>query len=264
MKSLRLNWRCSAPLVAPESQLRAAAANGSAPSAAPREVVVLLHGLGLNRLVMTRLAFALRREGCRVINVSYPSRRVPLERLAGEWLPALLRAHAADTAPRLHFVTHSMGGILLRLFLRDARPKNLGRIVMLAPPNHGSELADRLRDFFPFRLFIGVNGRRLGTDAASWPRRLGPLDADLGIIAGGRTLNPLFSSWIPGPNDGKVSVASTRLEGMKAHLVMPISHTWLQYRGPVIAEVKSFLREGKFRASAQTGASAITIPTTTP
>jgi triacylglycerol lipase len=211
-----------------------------------REAVVLLHGLGLNRFAMTRLAFALERDGYRVVNLSYSSRRVPLEQLATGWLPAMLRAQKIDTAPRVHFVTHSMGGILLRLYLRDNRPTQLGRIVMLAPPNHGSEVADRLSNNAAFRFFTGVNGRRLGTHSDSVPRQLGPLDADFGIIAGDRSLNPLFSSWIGSPNDGKVSVASTRLSGMRDHLTVSISHTWLQWRRPVIDQVKAFLRHGKF------------------
>ena len=211
------------------------------------ETVVLLHGLGLNRLAMARLASSLRRDGYRVINVSYSSRRVPLEELASTWLPDLLRAHKADTAPRLHFVTHSMGGILLRLYLREQRPSNLGRLVMIAPPNHGSEVAEKLRNNCLFRLFTGKNGRRLGTGPDSLPLSLGPLEnADLGIIAGSRSLNPLFSSWIAHPSDGKVAIESTKLAGMTDHLVLPISHTWLQYRRPVIAQVKTFLREGKF------------------
>ncbi len=195
------------------------------PSADTRETVLLLHGLGLNRLAMTRLACALERDGYRVINVSYPSRSVPLEKLAADWLPATLRAQK---------------------YLRDHTPPHLGRIVMLAPPNHGSEVADRLRDNPVFRLFTGVNGHRLGTAADSLPRQLGPLDADLGIIAGDRSLNPLFSAWIGAPSDGKVSVESTRLAGMRDHLVVPISHTWLQWRGPVIEQIKTYLRTGKF------------------
>jgi triacylglycerol lipase len=211
-----------------------------------RETVVLLHGLGLNRLAMARVACDLRRDGYRVVNLSYPSRTVPLEQLAADWLPAALRAQNVDTASRLHFVTHSMGGIVLRLHLRDHTPPHLGRIVMLAPPHHGSEVAERLRNNFAFRLFTGVNGRRLGTGPDSLPRQLGPLDADLGIIAGDRSLNPLFSAWIGRPSDGKVAVDSTRLTGMRDHLIVPISHTWLQWRAPVIAQIKTYLRQGHF------------------
>lgn len=213
------------------------------------ETVVLLHGLGLGGWAMKRIEHALEREGYRVINVSYPSRSLPLDRIAAEWIPNLLARHQAAEAPRLHFVTHSMGGIALRAYLRRHTPANLGRVVMIAPPNHGTRLVDRIGDWWAFRLFTGVNGHQLGTGPASAWAPLGPWTspAPLGIIAGDRTLNPLFSSWIgPEPNDGKVSVASTRLDGMTAHLVMPYSHTWLQYHTPVINEVRAFLRSGQF------------------
>ena len=235
------------PLSAPAPEPTASIASSDSSARTNPEVVILLHGLGLNRLAMARLAGSLRRDGYRVINVSYSSRRVPLEELAAAWLPGMLRAQKTDTAPRLHFVTHSMGGILLRLYLRDHRPPNLGRVVMIAPPNHGSEVADKLRDNPFFRLFTGLNGRRLGTGPESLPQQLGPLEnTDLGIIAGSRSLNPLFSAWIGRPSDGKVAIESTKLAGMTDHLVLPISHTWLQYRRPVITQVKTFLRTGKF------------------
>jgi triacylglycerol lipase len=213
------------------------------------EVVLLLHGLGLGAWAMQRIENALRDDGYRVINVSYPSRSLPLEQIAQEWIPAQLAAHHAERTPRLHVVTHSMGGIALRVFLQGHAPANLGRVVMIAPPNHGTRLVDRVGDWWAFRVFTGVNGIRLGTGAHALPSQLGAWThrAPLGIIAGDRTLNPLFSHWVgPGPNDGKVSVASTRLEGMSGHLIMPVSHTWLQYRRPVIDQVRTFLRDGRF------------------
>ena len=240
------------------------------------ETVVLLHGLGVRSWVMTRLEHALKREGYRVVNISYASRWTPLEQLGESWLPRLLHETGADTAPRLHFVTHSMGGIVLRLWLQrataaapaasadpaksrsdsglspaDISPplSRLGRIVMVAPPNAGSELADHLRRFALFRWLTGLNGVRLGTGPDSLPRSLGPWPAGagrLGIIAGHHSLNPLFSSWLPGPDDGKVSVASTRLEGMCDFIILPHSHTWLIWRRDTIERTCAFLRNGHF------------------
>ena len=219
------------------------------------DTVVLLHGIGLGAWAMARLERSLRAAGYRTINFTYPSRSLPLEQLAAEWLPAQLRSRGVTAASRVHFVTHSMGGIVLRAWLREEQRKNggcppagLGRVVMLAPPNQGSAVAERLRHFPPFRWFTGVNGIRLGTGADSLPCSLGPWPTgiDLGIIAGDRTLNPLFAAWLGGANDGKVSVASTCLAGMRDHLVLPHSHTWLQWRAETARAVGRFLQHGRF------------------
>ncbi len=224
----------------------------AAASAATAETVVLLHGVATPHLTMSPLAARLARDGYQVVNLSYPSRTMPIETLAAEWLPAQLRACGALEAPRLHFVTHSMGGLVLRQWLAtQPRPANLGRVVMLAPPNAGSEVSDRLANFPPYHWLIGVNARRLGTRAEDLPRALGPWPADappLGIIAGDRTFNPLFSAWLRGPNDGKVAVARARLDGMSDFVVLHHSHTWLAWCADTAAEVRHFLREGRFAA----------------
>jgi triacylglycerol lipase len=235
----------------------------------PHDTVVLLHGLGRTNWSMSFLASTLTRDGYRVINLTYPSRTVTLETLAHEWLPAQLRLHGLATfasasgpsatapdrpTPRIHFVTHSMGGILVRLWLRDCgTPADLGRVVMLAPPNAGSELTDRFNAFPPFRWLTGTNGRRLGTAATDLPQTLGPWpvtrasnSASLGIIAGNRSLNPLFSALLPGPDDGKVTVARTHLDGMADRLVLPYSHTWLAWHTTTARSVHAFLRDGYF------------------
>jgi triacylglycerol lipase len=232
----------------PASSSRTEAAGPANSSRPAGETVVLLHGLGLGGWAMKRFETALKRDGYRVVNLSYPSRRVPLEQLADDWLPRVLRESGADDATRVHFVTHSMGGILLRLYLRDHAPAKLGRTVMLAPPNAGSEVVDRLMDFPPFNWVASVNGRRLGTAADSLPRSLGPWThaGQLGIIAGDRSFNPLFSAWLPGPSDGKVAVSSARLAGMSDFLVLPHSHTWLQWRGDTLHQARTFLRTGRF------------------
>ncbi len=230
----------------------------SAASSPAAETVVLLHGLGRGFRSMSYLASQLERDGYRVVNLPYPSRTLPIEAIAAEWLPAMLRDKGVTAATRVHFVTHSMGGIVLRQWLAQASAAeraNLGRVVMLAPPNAGSEVSERLAAFLPFRWFTGVNGRRLGTRATDLPRALGPWPVGappLGVIAGDRTLNPLFSAWLPGPDDGKVSVASTRLAGMTDIVVLPHSHTWLPWRRDTVAQVLSFLGDEHFLLPAST------------
>jgi hypothetical protein len=224
-------------------------------TAAAPETVVLLHGLGLGGWAMQRLAASLTREGYRVVNLTYPSRTASLETLARDWLPAQLAAHTTAAAPRVHFVTHSMGGILLRAWLAEESragaplPANLGRTVMLAPPNAGSEAADRLGKLRLFRWFFGPNLVRLGTAADALPASLGPWPAmgcELGIIAGDRSVNPLCSVWVPAPNDGPVSVARSHLGGEHAHRVLPASHTGILWRADTARATAAFLRQGRF------------------
>ncbi|HUR57126.1 MAG TPA: alpha/beta fold hydrolase [Opitutaceae bacterium] len=216
-------------------------------SSTDAETVVLLHGLGRTRFSMARLACELERDGYRVINLSYPSRTQSLEENATKWLHAQL---AQVQTPRLHFVTHSMGGILVRLWLSEhGAPANLGRVVMLAPPNAGSEVSDRLTSFPAARWLVGPNMGRLTTAPDALPATLGPWPAtagELGVIAGDRPMNRLMAAFLPAPSDGKVTVASTHLAGERDHVVLPYSHTWLGWRAETIGHVKAFLRDGKF------------------
>jgi len=217
----------------------------------------MLHGLCRTSHSMAKMECALTNAGFKVRNVNYPSRTASIQQLADDAIGKAVVACQQDGAKKIDFVTHSLGGILVRSYLARHSVPSLGRVVMLAPPNQGSAVADRLRHFPPFRWFTGVNGARLGTGADALPRALGPWPdgIDLGIIAGNRTLNPLFSAWLDGANDGKVSVTSTHLAGMHDHLVLPHSHTWLQWRADTARAVSRFLQHGRFGSSATGGSS---------
>ncbi|MEH6593073.1 MAG: alpha/beta hydrolase [Halioglobus sp.] len=193
---------------------------------------------------MAVMANAMESEGYVVKNIDYPSTDGRIEQLANTTIPS---AHAACAgAARIHFVTHSMGGILVRQYLSQKPIDNLGRVVMLAPPNQGSELVDYLAAVPGFSLLNGEAGAQLGTTEGSLPTEMGPVSFPLGVIAGTRSYNPVYSAMIPGPDDGKVSVVSTQVQGMTDHIEVVASHTFMMNDDEVIRQTVHFLRTGKF------------------
>ena len=224
------------------------AAGSGAPALAeeppPREVVVLLHGLGRSERAMRPLAKRLESAGYAVHALGYESTEKPPDALVAD-LGAELARCCAD-APRLHFVAHSLGGILLRAELGQRTPPQLGRVVMLAPPNHGSELADWLSGSETFRSLMGPTATELGTGPESLPNRLPAAAYEVGVIAGSDSLNPIGSRMIPGEDDGTVSVESARLEGMSDFLVLPVSHTMILLSSDAADQTLAFLRTGRF------------------
>ncbi len=210
------------------------------------ESVILLHGYGRTPFSMRPLQTRLEEAGFLVHNIGYPSmRRSPPElvKILDEQIK-----FCCSTSPRVHFVTHSLGGILARAYLSENHLKNMGRVVMLAPPNQGSELADIVNGSTLLRAILGPTVVQLGTGKNSLPNRLPPPWYEFGIIAGIDDINPIGSFFVPDPSDGTVPVASTRLEGMRDFVTVHKSHTFIMRSADVADYVIQFLRTGRFIA----------------
>jgi pimeloyl-ACP methyl ester carboxylesterase len=215
----------------------------------PREGIVLLHGIAKTARSMRPMQRALERAGYAVLNLTYPSRRRSIEDLAEIIRPDVERFASALDGATLHFVGHSMGGLLARVYIARYRPHGLGRVVMLGTPNGGSEVADTFKRFAVFRQLLGPAGLQLTTmERHAWKAELPPVDYPLGVIAGSRTVNPILSLIVARPNDGKVSIASTRLDGMADHVVVRKSHPFIAMGRVPIGHTLAFLREGRFAA----------------
>ena len=191
---------------------------------------------------------AVEAEGYATLNLGYASRSKALQTLAEDIHPAIER-FAESIEGSVHFVCHSMGGLLARVYLARYRPKRLGRVVMLGTPNGGSEIADRLKNFGAYRAFFGPAGQQLGTQRdADIDALLPRIDYPVGVIAGNRSIYPIAAVMLPKPHDGRVSVENTRLDGMADHVVIGASHPWLVRNDEAIAQTIAFLGDGRFKS----------------
>lgn len=217
-----------------------------APDAARPEGILLLHGIARRSSSLRPMERAFRVAGFATLNLDYPARRAALAELVETIATPV--AHFAVCVNRLHIVTHSMGGLLARALIARHRPRNLGRVVMLGPPNGGSEIADTLHHFAAYRRFFGPAGSELVTRRDDTLKALlGQVDYPLGIIAGDRSVYPIESAlMLNGPNDGRVTVERTRCAGMSDHITLHTTHAMMMWNRRVIREALNFIRYERF------------------
>jgi hypothetical protein len=208
-----------------------------------QETVILLHGIARTKQSMNTLARALEKQGARVINIGYPSTKMNIANithLVHQEIQTQLQANE-----RVHFVGYSMGCLILRQLLAQFAVQNMGNIVLIAPPNHGSQVADFLENNFLYRYFYGPAGLELTTSFAKnspFPSLVHPF----GVIAGNLCIDPLCYFLLPKGHDGKVTIESTKLDGMKDHITLKTSHTFIIHNPVVIAQVIHFLKHQQF------------------
>lgn len=215
------------------------------------EFVVLLHGWGRTDKSMLVLQLALQHAGYQVVNVDYPSNDKTIKELAEQAVAQGIYECEAQGAKTIHFVTHSLGGILVRQYFNEHSLPKLGRVVMLGTPNKGSEVIDNYRKLSLFRQFAGPAGLALGTSDNDVPNTLGAVSFELGVIAGSKSINPILSLMLPGDDDGKVSVESTKVEGMSDFIALPTTHPTMLASPSVIKQMLHFLAHGCFEEHAK-------------
>lgn len=213
---------------------------------AGKPCAILLHGLGRSGASMDKMAGALEDKGYLIWNPTYPSTREPIEALSAV-VERGLRFCESRGSRDIFMVTHSLGGILVRFHFQDREPGALRAVVMLAPPNQGSEVVDHYRDAWWFRTALGPAAQQLGTGPGSLPRSLKPVTFPVGILAGTESSDPWFSGLFRGPHDGKVSVESTKLPEMKDFRTVPAGHTFIMASDEVIRQTVFFFENLRFR-----------------
>ena len=205
--------------------------------AAGSETVVLLHGMGRTRASMWLMEVRLRSAGYTVLNFPYSAKATTMDLLSEE-----LRVFLAEKVetPVYHLIGHSLGNIILRNGFKKGYPPGLGRIVMLAPPNRPAEMARAFKDNPIYRWFTGDSGQQLASEEFYETLPVPPVE--FGVVAGDRGQRLTFKE----PNDGVVTVESTKLEGMKAWALVHHAHTFIMNSRQVALLCMQFLRHGNF------------------
>ena len=208
--------------------------------AADGEVVILLHGLWRSLWAMDPMAKHLNQQGYHTINIPYPSFRKTIDELV-DFVHEAVQLYAGNR--RVHFVTHSLGGIIARNLLPAIPPEQTGRVVMLAPPNQGSEIIDWIEHCPPLRATLGPAGKELGTNQIDAPPI--PNHTDTAVVMGKRSSIPFFRTFLDTENDGIVSVQKGKVDGMNEFHIINSDHTFIVTEPEVMQLTSAYLRDGR-------------------
>lgn len=214
--------------------------------------IILLHGMYRSADAMQPLETFFRNKGYQVTNISYPSTKHDIETLARDYLHPAVQKAQRKGMQKIHFVTHSMGGILVRYYLKNNPLQGIGKVVMIAPPNKGTELAELFTNSSWIDTNTGPAKLQLSAQPDSWVNQLGPVNFTLGIIAGNYNSNLLTAWLLPGEDDGVVSVESTKVKNMQDFMTVPEKHFRLRGNLTVLHQAAYFLKYSRFYRSVST------------
>ncbi|MFT5900798.1 MAG: triacylglycerol lipase [Glaciecola sp.] len=215
-----------------------------------RDQIILLHGMYRSAVAMQPLETFFRNQGYQVTNISYPSTKYDIQTLVRDYLHPAVEKARRKGMQKIHFVTHSMGGILVRYYLKNHPLESLGKVVMIGPPNQGTELAELFADSSWIDTNTGPAKLQLSAQQDSWVNQLGPVNFVVGIIAGNYNSNLLTAWLLPGEDDGVVSVESTKVQNMKDFMIVNEKHFKLRGNITVLHQAAYFLKHSSFYRSA--------------
>ena len=216
-----------------------------------KQCVVLVHGLWRSGWAMRSIANDLNDFAYQTVSISYPSTSMNIPEIAANYLPPAIEECEQGGAEQIHFVSHSMGGIVVRQYLQNNHLPLGSKVVMLSPPNQGSELSEKFGDASWYQHIVGPAGASLSKKEGGIISRLKAVKEPVGIIAAYRGWSVWPSAWLPEPNDGTVSVESMKLAEMNDFVLINDGHAMMRFNMDIHQQIRYFLAKGEFYHSEQ-------------
>ena len=209
-----------------------------------KEIIILLHGLARSSTSMWLLASRLEDAGYFVRRIGYNSLDQNPDEILKD-ISSQINQCCQKHTQSVHFVGHSLGGLMVRAYLQNNKIDKLGRVVLLGTPNKGSEAADHFSNSWLMNI-LGPTAKTLGTDDNSFPNSLKAPYYPVGIIAG-VVKSELNDPVIPGKDDGVVSVEATKIDGMTDFIIIETGHSMMRYDSEVADQTIEFIKNGVFK-----------------